>query len=392
MDVVRQYFDAIAAQDIGAAVACWRPGGVDRMVGQEELVAPDGVRAFFSSLFAAFPDWRFEVIDMTGEADRVAVRWRARATFAGPGDYNGLAANGARVIVEGCDVVTVDDGLIVGNEAFVNGADVARQLGVLPAYGSPAEARLTRIANVWTRIAARVHASEPELIADGVWILRGGSPRKLMNVYLIADGDGVTVYDGGIEEMTSAIAAAGARLGGIKRVVLGHVDCDHRGGIAALDAPVFCHEAEVAAARSDSPRRDYWDLSKLSQPARTAFKRLLPMWDGGAVEVAGTVSDWDDVAGFRVVELPGHAPGLIALFRESDRLALVSDCFYTLDSETSLKGLPRVPHPAWNLDTEQARAAIRTLAALEPSAAWAGHADPVTGDVRSALETAAATT
>jgi hypothetical protein len=49
-----------------------------------------------------------------------------------------------------------------------------------------------------------------------------------------------------------------------------------------------------------------------------------------------------------------------------------------------------VPHAAFNQDTERARASIRKLADLEPSAVWAGHADPVTGDVRGQLERAAA--
>jgi glyoxylase-like metal-dependent hydrolase (beta-lactamase superfamily II) len=78
-----------------------------------------------------------------------------------------------------------------------------------------------------------------------------------------------------------------------------------------------------------------------------------------------------------VVHLPGHAPGLIGLFRESDRLALVSDCFYTLDPQTGIKGAARVAHVAFNADTEQARESIRKLAAMQPSAAWAGHAEPV---------------
>ena len=112
------------------------------------------------------------------------------------------------------------------------------------------------------------------------------------------------------------------------------------------------------------------------------------MWDGGAVEIAGTVEEGDEVAGFRVIELPGHAPGLIGLFRESDRLALVSDCFYTLDPQTGIKGRARVPHPAFNISTEQAAASILKLAELEPSAAWAGHAEPVRGDVVSQLRQA----
>ena len=53
-------------------------------------------------------------------------------------------------------------------------------------------------------------------------------------------------------------------------------------------------------------------------------------------------------------------------------------------------GHARVPMAAVNHDTEQARESIRKIAALEPAAAWPGHADPVTGDVRAQLEQAAA--
>ena len=99
------------------------------------------------------------------------------------------------------------------------------------------------------------------------------------------------------------------------------------------------------------------------------------------------MQEGDEVAGFTVVDLPGHAPGQIGLWREVDRVALVSDCFYTLDPQTGRKGHPRVPHAAFNHDTEQARASIRKLAAMEPFAAWPGHADPLKGDVRAQLET-----
>ena len=60
--------------------------------------------------------------------------------------------------------------------------------------------------------------------------------------------------------------------------------------------------------------------------------------------------------------------------------------------QTTRKGGPRVPHRAFNYDTEQARASIRKLAALEPAAAWPGHTEPVVGDVRTQLERAADTT
>jgi glyoxylase-like metal-dependent hydrolase (beta-lactamase superfamily II) len=172
--------------------------------------------------------------------------------------------------------------------------------------------------------------------------------------------------------------------------VLGHADADHRGSAPGLDAPVYCHPLERAAAESASSFRDYWDMGKLSPWARPLYPKLLTMWDGGATPIEGTIEEGEEVAGFRVVHLPGHAPGLIGLFREEDRLALVSDCFYTIDPETSKKKEAGVPHPAFNQDTEQARASIRKLAELNPAIAWAGHANPVTGhDVQAQLERAA---
>jgi glyoxylase-like metal-dependent hydrolase (beta-lactamase superfamily II)/predicted ester cyclase len=388
-EIARRYFAALSAHDLDAASACWLPGAIDRFVGVEELVAPEGVRDYFAGLFDAFPDLRLDVIEATSYRNRTAVRWRARGTFAGPGRFQGFIPNGARIDIEGCDVLTVQDDLIRHNDAYLDSGAVARQLRVLPPAGSPAEARLTRLANLRTRIGSMLHGGEAELIAEGVWLVRGGFPAKTMNVYLIEDQGAVTVFDAGIEGMGDAVAAAAARLGGIRRVVLGHADADHRGAAPALGADVYCHPAEQPAAESDETLREYWDLAKLDPHGRVLLSRLLPVWDGGAVAIAGTVQEGDDVAGFRVIELPGHAPGLIGLFRDSDRLALVSDCIYTLDLQTGRKGGPRIPHPAFDVDTDQARASIRRLAELAPSAVWAGHADPVTGDVASQLLQAA---
>lgn len=390
-DIAKRYFAALGAHDLDAAVALWRPGAIDRFVGQQDVVAPDGVRAYFQSLYDAFPDFALEIIELTTYRDRTAVRWTATGTFAGPATFQSFAPNGARLELEGCDVVRVADDQIIHNDAYVDTGAIARQLGFLPETGSPAHERMAKLANLGTRLKGRLHgATAPELIGEGVWIVRGGFPRKLMNVYLIEDGDGVAVFDAGISAMTASVSAGAAMLGGITRIVLGHADCDHRGTAPGLGAPVYCHEREVEAARSAAALRPYWDLRKLPRPVAVVSEKLLTAWDGGAVEIEGTVKEGDEVAGFTVVELPGHAPGLIGLYRESDRMALVSDCFYTLDVRTAIKGGPRVPHPAYDHDVHEARRSIAKLAALEPKVAWAGHADPVTGDVRAQLELASA--
>jgi steroid delta-isomerase-like uncharacterized protein len=387
--VAREYFAALGRAERDAQQRYYAEDAQANLHGILGPTGRDEVATFFSDLYEAFPDWRLTVVEMVAEGDGVAVRWRARGTFAGPGTFMGFEPNGARVDLEGVDLVRIRDGRIAVLDAYMNGADLARQLGALPAQGSVAEQRMAKAFNLTTRVKRRL-ASGPESVADGVWVVRGGVPKE-MNVYLVRDGDGVMLFDAGIKAMTGAVAAAGASLGGITRVVLGHGHPDHRGVAPYLGVPVLCHADNREDAEGDGGMR-YFDFSKLRPYARPVYPYLLRMWDGGPVTIAATVSEGDELAGFEVVLLAGHAPGLIGLWRASDRLALVSDCFYVLDPQTGRHGHPRVPHEAFNHDTEQARASIRKLAALEPAAAWAGHAEPLTGDVRGQLEHAAATT
>lgn len=259
---------------------------------------------------------------------------------------------------------------------------------VVPA--STATAAPTRTFAARPRLVA-LAAAEPEPVAEGVHLIRGGLNR-VMNVFLIEDGDGVVVYDAGEKGMALPILRAAARMGGIKRVVLGHADTDHRGSAPALSevAPIESHPDAVEQAQG-SGGRDYWDLSKLPPPARLlhTFTHAY-VWDGGPVRISGTVSEGDDVAGFEVIELSGHAPGLIGLWRASDRLALVSDCIYITDMY-GREIPPSVPHEAYNLDQAGARAAIRRLAELDPATVAPGHRGPVGGPgLRDQLERAVA--
>ena len=232
-----------------------------------------------------------------------------------------------------------------------------------------------------------------EKVADGVWLLRGDF-RGAMNIYFLEDGDGVVQFDAGTKSMRKKAREAAERLGGVKRVVLGHAHADHRGTAGTMGAPVYCHPDEVADAESDAAIAPYMDLSQLPVAwVRWIYPLLLRRWDGGAVKIDGTVAEGDRVAGFEVLHLPGHAPGLIGLWRESDRVAIVSDVVYLVDS-ARLKPLPEgeasVPHPAWAWDHAKAKESVRRLAALEPRVVCAGHERPLRGDdLRATLERAA---
>lgn len=174
-----------------------------------------------------------------------------------------------------------------------------------------------------------------------------------MHVYLVDTPDGVVLFDAAIRGCGDAIREAAGD--GASRLILSHAHIDHRGAAPELALPIHCHPAEVEDAQGDAGRH-YIDWSLVSNPAvRDGLPQLHDHWDGGPLEIAGSVEEGDDVGGFRVIHLPGHAPGQIALYREADGLALAADVVYPFDAETAELGPPRVPHPAFNWDTERAR-------------------------------------
>jgi predicted ester cyclase len=153
-EVARSYFEAVARQDLDAMESHYAPGGGGPIHGLVDLRVGGNYREWFGNLFRAFPDWRFEILDIVAEGERAAVEWRARGTFNGDGRFEGMEPNGASVDVQGCDLVTVRDGKLVDNQAYSSGTEIARQLGALPPQGSAAERAMTGALNLKTRVAA----------------------------------------------------------------------------------------------------------------------------------------------------------------------------------------------------------------------------------------------
>jgi predicted ester cyclase len=155
---VRSYFDAVARQDLDAMEAHYAPGTGGLIHGLVDLKVGGNYREWFGNLFRAFPDWKFEVLDIVTEGDRAAVEWRARGTFTGDARFEGMEANGASVDVQGCDLVRVRDGKMVDNQAYSSGTEIARQLGALPPQGSAAERGMTAALNLKTRAVKALRA------------------------------------------------------------------------------------------------------------------------------------------------------------------------------------------------------------------------------------------
>ena len=233
-----------------------------------------------------------------------------------------------------------------------------------------------------------------ERVAEGVEVLRLRGPgrvQKLTNVYLLEDEGRVTLFDSGSVQMAGAIERAAGERGGIGRIVLSHAHADHRGGASKLDAPVVCHPDEVADAEGDAGEH-YFEFDKVRNPVvRAMAPNMLHRMDGGPLKVAETVAEGGRVAGFEVIHLPGHAPGQIGLWRESDRLAIVADAVFVFDPFTmaAIPGKARLAPRAGRPDDDAARASVRKIADLDPAEVWLGHYGPLTGDIRAQLDEAA---
>jgi len=152
--VARAYFEAVGRRDLDAMTEFYEPGGTGEIHGLTLLVVPDSYRAWFGNLFQAFPDFEFEILDLMATGEKAAVRWRATGRFTGPVRFEGMIANGAAVDVQGCDVLWIRNGRIRRNDAYMNGAEMARQLGALPPQGSIGERAATGAINLKTRLRA----------------------------------------------------------------------------------------------------------------------------------------------------------------------------------------------------------------------------------------------
>lgn len=150
--VARAYFEAVAERDLDRMVDFYEPGGTGEIHGLVSLTAPDSYRAWFASLFAAFPDFQFEILDVVAEGEQAAVRWRATGTFNGTARFEGMDPTGARVDLSGFDLLTIREGKIQRNDAYLNGAQMAQQLGALPPAGSLPERGMLAALNLKTRL------------------------------------------------------------------------------------------------------------------------------------------------------------------------------------------------------------------------------------------------
>ena len=203
-------------------------------------------------------------------------------------------------------------------------------------------------------------------LAPDVWQLRGLA--NAINVYVIED----VLID-------AATKLARRRILGdietrpISLLALTHVHPDHQGSAKAVcearGIPLACHRADVEAMEGRAPVQRAARDNPLNRLIKAA-------WEGPPYPVERVLDEGDEVGGFRVVHAPGHAPGGVIFFRDSDRVAICGD---VINNVNFLTGRTRVGEPPviFTVDPIENRRSIRKLADLEPSLICPGHGPPL---------------
>jgi|GEM_PF-377303 len=249
-------------------------------------------------------------------------------------------------------------------------------------------------------------ASLPEEIAVDVYCLKTGRGFMQANVYFVRTGDSWVLIDTAWPWSGRSITRAAETLFGKgarpAEILLTHMHPDHSGSALELarqwNVPVYVLAEELPLTAGDMPTLerypsgllDRWFLfplmhvlpPKVREAALTrnaALKALTRELDPGA-GVPG-------LPGWVCVPAPGHTPGQVTFFRESDRVLISGDAVTLYSPTGMLSGGRHIAPPSyissWNW--AKTKQSVAALADLEPRVLASGHGAPRTEGAALAL-------
>lgn len=242
-----------------------------------------------------------------------------------------------------------------------------------------------------------LHALLPDLLYQRVGIVNVMFIRGHDNDWVLVDAG----LPGTAELISKSVEAVFGKESRPRAILLTHGHFDHVGALEALagqwKVPIFAHELELPYLNGTAsyPPPDPTVGGGLMASASKLYPR-------GPVDVSrhletyaadGTVPF---LPGWRWVHVPGHTPGQVAFWRESDRTLIAADAFVTTAQESvysvalqkpELHGPPMY----YTQDWQASRDSVRKLARLEPQIVVTGHGRALFGpEMRRALDELAA--
>ncbi len=223
-------------------------------------------------------------------------------------------------------------------------------------------------------------------IADGVSYLTD----VFVNVYAIGERDDWVLIDTGVPKTATMIRDNIEKRFGIgarpSAIVLTHGHFDHAGSALELakmwDVPIYAHTLELPYLTGISA---YPPADPTVGGPSSILARLTPPLKLDLTPHIHPLEEWQSPLReqWEILETPGHAPGHISLFRESDRTLIAGDAFTTLamnDWPSLLEGPEVYAAPnAFNCDFDAVKSSMEKLAALKPRILACGHGVPMAG-------------
>lgn len=220
----------------------------------------------------------------------------------------------------------------------------------------------------------------------------------IVAAYLVVTPEGITVIDAGLPghwgDLERELAAIGRPMGDIRGLVLTHGDSDHIGFAERLrrehGVPVYVHAADAERAKGgDKPKTSMgpmrlgptlgffgYALRKRGMRA-TYLTEVVAVADGEVLDLPGSP---------RVIGMPGHSPGSIAVHVPVAEAVFVGDALTTRHVLTGRAGLQPAPftdEPAVALDSLDRLAGLDAVWVLPGHGApWKGRPADVAAQVR----------
>ncbi|HVG02453.1 MAG TPA: MBL fold metallo-hydrolase, partial [Nitrospira sp.] len=188
------------------------------------------------------------------------------------------------------------------------------------------------------------------------------------------------------------VRAARARFGGSGRpsaIIMTHGHFDHAGSLETLandwEVPVYAHPQE----------HPFLNGSKSYQPPDPTvggglMSMLSPLFPTKPVDVGARLLSLPEdhsvpfMPGWEWIHTPGHSPGHVSFWRESDRSLIAGDACITTKQESAYAAVTQAPEmhgpPMYfTPDWEHARESVKSLATLQPEIIITGHGRAMRG-------------
>ncbi len=228
-------------------------------------------------------------------------------------------------------------------------------------------------------------------VAPGVW----GRKDVMVNYYMIQvhDSNNWVLIDTGLPLSAPHIRSMAADLFGTGSkpvaIILTHGHFDHVGAVKKLakewNVPVYAHYLETPYLTG---------LSNYPPPNSTVGGGIMasvaflypksPIDISSHLRVLPPDGEVPFLTGWKYLHTPGHSPGHISLFRESDKTLIAGDAFVTTKQESLLaimlqSKIMSGPPKYFTCDWDAAAESVATLTDLQPATAATGHGLPMRG-------------